>query len=133
MDKIKALIKWRIKCLYSLLFHAYPSQIGIYARKNKALLKFMKFIISIQKRYIQTPVKQPNHLTLKESGNFEKLLLATFKVLCTNINTIAYGRKTGGRGKGTPNTTTRTVREQLTQAFNLLQENKTANMLSWAK
>jgi hypothetical protein len=47
--------------------------------------------------------------------------------------TITYGRKTGGRGKGTPNTTTRTVREQLTQAFDLLQQNKTANMLSWAK
>jgi hypothetical protein len=93
MDKIKALIKWRIKCLYSLLFHAYPSQIGIYALKNKALLKFMKFIISIQKRYIQTPVKQPNQLMLKESGNFEKLLLATFKVLCANSNTMAYGRK----------------------------------------
>jgi hypothetical protein len=38
---------------------------------------------------------------LKESGNFEKLFLATFKVLWTNINTIAYGRKTGGRGKPT--------------------------------
>jgi len=61
----------------------------------------MKFIINIQKRYIQSPVKHPNQLMLKESGNFEKLLLATFKVLCTNINTMAYGRKTGGRGKPT--------------------------------
>jgi|694.fasta_scaffold17113_6 hypothetical protein len=93
----------------------------------------MKFIINIQKRYIQSPVKHPNQLMLKESGNFEKLLLATFKVLCTNINTMAYGRKTGGRGKGTPITTTRTVREQLTQAFDLMQQNKTANLLSWAK
>ncbi|MCA6493917.1 MAG: hypothetical protein IM564_01985 [Chitinophagaceae bacterium] len=46
---------------------------------------------------------------------------------------MAYGRKTGGRAKGTPNTTTRTVREQLTQAFELLQQDKTANLLSWAK
>jgi hypothetical protein len=46
---------------------------------------------------------------------------------------MAYGRKTGGRGKGTPNTTTRTVREQLTQAFDLLQQDETANLLSWAK
>jgi hypothetical protein len=45
---------------------------------------------------------------------------------------MAYGRKTGGRAKGTPNTTTRTVREQLTQAFDLLQQDETANLLSWA-
>ena len=46
---------------------------------------------------------------------------------------MAYGRKTGGRAKGTPNTTTRTVREQLAQAFDLLQQDKTANLLDWAK
>jgi hypothetical protein len=46
---------------------------------------------------------------------------------------MAYGRKTGGRAKGTPNTTTRTVREQLVQAFDLLQQDKSANLLSWAK
>lgn len=46
---------------------------------------------------------------------------------------MAYGRKTGGRAKGTPNTATRTVREQLTQVFELLQQDKAANLLSWAK
>ena len=46
---------------------------------------------------------------------------------------MAYGRKTGGSAKGTPNTTTRTVREQLVQAFDLLQQDKTANLLCWAK
>jgi len=46
---------------------------------------------------------------------------------------MAFERKTGGRAKGTPNTATRTVREQLTQAFDLLQQNKTANLLSWAE
>jgi hypothetical protein len=46
---------------------------------------------------------------------------------------MAYGRKTGGRAKGTPNAATRTVREQLTQSFDLLQQNKTANLLSWAE
>ena len=45
---------------------------------------------------------------------------------------MAYGRKTGGRAKGTPNTATRTVREQLTQAFDLLQQDEAANLLSWA-
>ena len=46
---------------------------------------------------------------------------------------MAFERKTGGRAKGTPNTATRTVREQLTPAFDLLQQNKTANLLSWAE
>ena len=46
---------------------------------------------------------------------------------------MAYGRKTRGRAKGTPNTTTRTVREQLTQAFDLLQHDESANLLSWPK
>jgi len=45
---------------------------------------------------------------------------------------MAYGRKTGGRAKGTPNTATRTVREHLTQAFELLQQDEAANLLSWA-
>jgi hypothetical protein len=46
---------------------------------------------------------------------------------------MAYGRKTGGRGKSAPNTATRTVREQLTQAFEILQQDEAANQLSWAK
>ena len=53
----------------------------------------MKFIISIQKRYKQSPVKHINQLMLKESGNFEKLFLATFKVLCTNIIQIHTDEK----------------------------------------
>jgi type IV secretory pathway TrbF-like protein len=38
-----------------------------------------------------------------------------------------------GRPKGTQNKLTRTVKETVLDTFNLLQEDRTANLLSWAK
>lgn len=46
---------------------------------------------------------------------------------------MAKGKKTGGRQKGTPNKVTRAVREHFEQAFQLLQEDDNANLLSWAR
>jgi len=41
--------------------------------------------------------------------------------------------KTGGRQKGVTNKTTRVVRDALTEAFEALQNDSTANLISWGK
>jgi hypothetical protein len=41
--------------------------------------------------------------------------------------------KTGGRVAGSTNKLTKTVKEKVLEVFNELQEDPTANMLSWAK
>jgi hypothetical protein len=43
------------------------------------------------------------------------------------------GVKTGGRGKGTPNKTTKMVKEVFATVFDEIQEDKKANLKSWAK
>ena len=42
-------------------------------------------------------------------------------------------KKIGGKEKGTPNKLTRTVKEALLLAFNELQNDKKANLISWGK
>lgn len=41
--------------------------------------------------------------------------------------------KTGGRTKGTPNKLTKTVKERVLDAFNELQEDAKANLVTWGK
>jgi hypothetical protein len=46
---------------------------------------------------------------------------------------MALRKRIGGRQKGTPNRVTRAIREHFAEAFELLQEDKTVNLVSWAK
>jgi UV DNA damage repair endonuclease len=46
---------------------------------------------------------------------------------------MALRKRIGGRQKGTPNRVTRAIREHFAEAFELLQEDKTVNLISWAK
>jgi hypothetical protein len=46
---------------------------------------------------------------------------------------MASGKRIGGRQRGTPNRVTRAIREHFAEAFELLQEDKTVNLVSWAK
>jgi len=46
---------------------------------------------------------------------------------------MAKGKKTGGRQPGTPNKVTRAIREHFEHAFELLQQDDTANLTSWAR
>jgi hypothetical protein len=46
---------------------------------------------------------------------------------------MALRKRTGGRQRGTPNRVTRAIREHFAEAFELLQEDKTVNLVSWAK
>jgi UV DNA damage repair endonuclease len=47
---------------------------------------------------------------------------------------MARGLKTGGGSrKGKPNKITASVKEVFLTAFNLMQENKTTDLVSWAK
>lgn len=43
------------------------------------------------------------------------------------------GERRGGRQKGTPNSLTRTVKEQFEDTFRVLQEHKGAKLDDWAK
>jgi UV DNA damage repair endonuclease len=46
---------------------------------------------------------------------------------------MALTKRIGGRQRGTPNRVTRAIREHFAEAFELLQEDKTVNLVSWAK
>ena len=46
---------------------------------------------------------------------------------------MAYGRKTGGRRKGSLNRFSTSVKEQLLATFNQLQEEDKVNLLDWAR
>lgn len=46
---------------------------------------------------------------------------------------MAKGKKTGGRVAGTPNKLTRTVREAFEQAFEIIQGDQDANLVTWAR
>jgi hypothetical protein len=46
---------------------------------------------------------------------------------------MAKGEKTGGRTKGTPNKTTRLVKEVFANVFDQLQQDPKANLKEWAK
>lgn len=45
---------------------------------------------------------------------------------------MALTKRIGGRQRGTPNRVTRAIREHFAEAFELLQEDKTVNLVSWA-
>jgi hypothetical protein len=46
---------------------------------------------------------------------------------------MALTKRIGGRQRGTPNRVTRAILEHFAEAFELLQEDKTVNLVSWAK
>lgn len=46
---------------------------------------------------------------------------------------MAKGIKTGGRKAGTPNKITAKVRESFETAFSMLQQDRSANLLTWAR
>jgi hypothetical protein len=46
---------------------------------------------------------------------------------------MALRKRIRGWQKGTPNRVTRAIREHFAEAFELLQEDKTVNLISWAK